>query len=113
AFQAKVIGVKADRTSPAKLNRACQAPGMGARRPPHDALHRWMPLREAAVRGVGTALSGGSLPLPRLPQASRRALRRFGSLSRRSGGDRGGGARLWRALLLPDLWLLRLRAQRG
>ena len=47
----------------------------------HGPIHRRLPVRRRPDRGLGTAVPGRPLPLPRLPQASRRPFPRLRDIS--------------------------------
>ena len=101
--------VRARRAEP---TAAGMAPGPTFEETRHGSVHGWLPVRRRPDRGDGAPVPGRPLPLPRLPQASRGALPRLGDLPCRGGGDRGGDARLRRAVLLPALRLAGLRTDR-
>src|SRR3546814_656489 len=79
----------------------------------HGPIHRWLPVRQRPTHGIGAAVPRRHLPLPRLPQAPRRAVPRLRDIPARRGGGRRRNARLRRTVLLPPLRLVRFRTQRG
>src|SRR5690606_14572859 len=75
----------------------------------HGAIHWRLPVRRRAASGFGSAVSGWSLPLPRLPQASWCAVLCGGDVPVRGGDHRGRNARLRRAPLLSALRIVGVR----
>src|SRR3546814_1431872 len=63
----------------------------------HGPIHRWLPVRQRPTHGIGAAVPRRHLPLPRLPQAPRRAVPRLRDIPARRGGGRRRNARLRRS----------------
>lgn len=61
----------------------------------HGQNSRRLPLRRCPLRSVRKAIQGRPVPLPRLPQASRRTLPCFRDISGTRGAHRGGDAQLY------------------